>query len=54
MRSEPVRLYETKDNGQLLERPFARECPECSHPTNLHATISVEKQGPIERRTHPR
>lgn len=53
-RSEPARLYETKNSGQLLERRFAKDCPDCGHPTNAHATVSVEKQSPIERRSQPR
>ena len=53
-RSEPAQLYETRDSGQLLERTFTRDCPGCGHATNGHATVSVEKQEPIERRSLPR
>ena len=52
--SEDVRLYETKDNGQLIERRADKQCHQCGHLTRGHDTVQVEKRQPVERRTAPR
>ena len=47
-------LYESKDKGQLIERPFQQECGQCGHLSRVHATVNVEKHGLVERREKDR
>jgi hypothetical protein len=51
-RQIPVLLY--TEAGGLVEHPYEKECPACSHPTMKHGTKTIEKHGPVERRTKPR
>ena len=52
--SEDVRLYETKENGQLIERQPDKQCRKCGHLSRGHDTVQIERGQPIERRTGPR
>ena len=47
-------LYESKDKGQLIERPFQQQCAECGHLSRVHATVNVEKHELVERREKDR
>ena len=52
--SEDVRLYETKDHGQLIERRIEKQCAQCGHLMRGHDTVQIEKGLPMERRQEPR
>lgn len=49
-----VRLFTGSENNELIERPYELQCTQCGHSPKGHATLSVVRAAPIERRSKPR
>jgi hypothetical protein len=50
----PAKVYVSRDDTELVDRPYEKACTACGHAPMRHATLAIQRGSAVERRTHPR